>query len=50
MAKAKTLLALDGLWAYMCDMADTWNGVEVEDFVVDGPEGGEVVVISDVDI
>ena len=49
-AKAETLLALDSLWAYVCDMADAWDGVKVEDFVVDGPEGGKVVVISNVNI
>ena len=34
----------------MSDVADTWNRVEVEDFVVEGSEGGKVVVVGNVDI
>ena len=49
-AKTETLLALDSLWAYVGNVADTWNRVEVEDFVMEGSEGGEVVIIGDVDV
>ena len=49
-AEAAALLALDGLWTYVCNMADAWNGVKVEDFVMDGAEGSKVVVIRDVNI
>ena len=49
-AEAEALLALDSLWAYMCDVADMWNRVKVENFVMEGLEGGKVVVVGDVDI
>lgn len=49
-AKTTTLLTLNSLWMYMCNMADAWDRVKVEDFVVNGLESGEVVVISNVDI